>query len=296
MYKEANNVNNKKKEISAQKVNKAMFITKKSCKEEISYKKLFKTNKEEYISTDDSPKKEVPSKFKDNKDNIKKCSLDSEIFPKNIGTEEINIETKKNIKFQLQKHDIKEKENSKKSIKKQKGRKACLSERKKDEEDYNTINEIINNHKDKKRFSSKINGKKSRLFSHKIKAIKKEKSKNKNEIEKAKKYKKPLVLDYILIENCKLFDYVFNSLKPKEKNNEFLKKKRKLKKNFIVFKDTNNMKIKTTILEEEIKDNKKDKIKNDMDMDIEEEEEKKEEKVKGKAIQKIKEKMKGIEK
>ena len=111
------------------------------------------------------------------------------------------------------------------------------------------------------------------------------KSKNQNN-----KEKKNPILDYILIDNCKQFDDIFNSLKNKEKDKKFLNKKRKNEKiipdnNLMAIKDIKNEKVKSIIIEEKIKEIKQDIIEKN-----EEKESKLKEKVNGKIIEKVKEK------
>ena len=103
-----NNTNNKQEYLEERKNNKVVkFVTKKALKE-TSYKKLFKTNKEEYISTEVTPKKEITLKFKTN---FNKIVHSYEGEPDNKVKKENKVENRELLN-KKGKEKIKEKENN----------------------------------------------------------------------------------------------------------------------------------------------------------------------------------------
>ena len=302
MLEEKNNIFNIQETLSKKNNGKIMFITQKSAKEEPTYKKLFKTNKEEYISTEDSPKKEILLKRKDNSDktrptfevNIEKI-FPTEVENKNLDSNKLNNSIKKMDCFYKRETRNKEEKtiNSQEETKKKKEKNnSYKSDKKKDEEDFRTINNIINKHKYIKRNIYKLKRKKLGLPWQKIKNKKRSRNKTKSRSKSINNkeesiIKKYLMLDCILIENNFQIENIFKE--NKEKNNKFLNKKIKNdeKNDFDIIKDTKKANLKTTIKNKDIKEFKKDLIKeNKNNMNNEDEE-----KLKGKEIEKNKEKI-----
>ena len=297
--KETKNIIKMRELLKDKKFNKVMFIIQKQPKEEEVYKKLFKTYIEEYISTEGSPVK------KDSKAIINKTlsiNEGSQDISKHRNYTKDNIEGKnKDINNRIKNEDICEKEqiNKKKNLS---SSKPLL--RKKDEDDYNMINNIINKHKDFKKSMFKLKINKLRLPWKRIKNIKGPVKEIENDNNKKETFKRSPKVDYILIENNESLNEIFNSLKEEKKKKEFLRQKRKKSTNEnkeIKFQEIKEFKQKeeknsfenikiTNIEEEKTKEKDLNKKKDKKSQKLEKQIEKFEENIKLKEKEKEKEK------
>ena len=264
------------------KLNKVVFITKKS-KEEINYKKIFKTNKGEYVSADANPKNEILFKNNNNTENKNLNILEKHSNSNiNVSTEIIRTNLENDIPSIVM--------NKSTNILKEKRKLASYNGvKKKDEEDYNTINNIINRHREMKRNKFIIKKEQLKLPWKKIKS-------NTNSITNSNSNnncnigsrtdpieKNSPILDYILIEDNHNSDELYL-----RDNQEFLNKKRRKEKhinNYILLKGQK------VNLEEE-KEKSKDIIGNEEITENNIRGFKGENRLKEKAIEKIKEKVK----
>jgi len=209
MSKESNNTKISQENIEENKANKIIFVTENKTKEEPSLKKLFKTNKDDYISTEVSPKKEVLIKLKNFSNNS---------FDISDGDSEIQIKTESYIENYKNNLKLLDKEKEEKKIKdKKSGKFRCNFLNKNKVEEIQIVNGYIcNNIKSNEYKNIYVLRTQSKSVKNNVECHSKD--------EKAKENQKKLVLDCILIEDNKQIRDLWLENEGKV---ELLKKKRK---------------------------------------------------------------------